>query len=52
MLAIFAFPIQRRSADALDWILHTWLFFSPYQLHGMQVNWVEEGTLAVPLVMK
>jgi AraC family transcriptional regulator len=52
MLAIFELPSSTDPLIALDWILHTWLFFSPYQLHGRQVNWVEEGTLVVPLVMK
>ncbi|MEE4194047.1 MAG: AraC family transcriptional regulator [Anaerolineae bacterium] len=47
--AVFPIPECSDHALALDWILHTWLFYSPYHLHGTDVVWVDEHTLAVPI---
>lgn len=47
--AVFTIPECSDPALALDWILHTWLFYSPYHLHGADVVWIDEHTLAVPI---
>ena len=47
--AIFSLPESSDHRLALEWILHTWLFFSPYQMVGNKIVWVDEHTLAVPI---
>lgn len=48
-LALFPLPSSTDHLVALEWVLHTWLFFSPHHLHGEQVYWLDENTLALPL---
>ena len=50
--AIFSLPESMDPSLAIEWILHTWLFFSPYQLQGNQVVWINEHTLALPIGTK
>jgi len=51
-LAVFAIPESVDHLVAMEWVLHTWLFFSPYVLHGDVVHWVDERTLALPIGQK
>ena len=46
------FETTRNTQLFLDWILHTWLFFSSYRLSGSVITQITEKIFQVPLLPK